>query len=547
MENYVEFRMNDFLGNAGIVGLVKLLKIIDPNGENYRINETCIEVKKQFLLETNLTQAYFDTLIDVYQEDCPYNKILKQVEALIELPNKQEKEFSKKLKSFKKDLESNRYKTGYEVVKEKIDNTANLYEELKNLLSLKNDDDIIASLKKIQTLLNHNVIKETFFMKDIAYFIINNFWEAKSFLNRNNAKKDMKEVHKKEVEEVLKQYLKIEDKGRNICVECGAELSGTNSISSSFINDFSEDFARKNSNYWNFKPNCYFCPKCLFLYTLIPLGFSKLSSNFLFINANDSLEALIKMNSGKFETTERPENNNYAYLYNQVLQKLNEKNFSRLSNIQVITRQTKDGLYRFDIINKKILTLLADCKKELQLLSQYGYIKDVDGSRNIYEEVLLHLLYNQELYRLLNELLRFGLNTKNEYIIYTCKLIYQIEGRRREVMNPKYYYKIAKVGNEYRKKMEITRKSDPTIGISYKMLNALKTQNCNQFLDIMIRLSNALNMIVPDQLVRAIGNEDEFKNIAYAFVLGFRGGYYDKEESNLKDEMNQDLNEGGNE
>lgn len=547
MENYVEFRMNDFLGNAGIVGLVKLLKTIDPNGENYRINETCIEVQKQFLLETNLTQAYFDTLIDVYQEDCPYNKILKQVETLIELPNKQEKEFAKKLKSLKKDLESNRYKTGYEVVKEKTDNTTNLYEELKNLISLKNDDDIIASLKKIKALLNHNAIKETFFMKDIAYFIINNFWETKSFLNRNNAKKDMKEVHKKEVEEVLKQYLKIEDKGRNICVECGAELSGTNSISSSFINDFSEDFARKNSNYWNFKPNCYFCPKCLFLYTLIPLGFSKLSSNFLFINANDSLEALIKMNSGKFEITEQPENNNYAHLYNQVLQKLNEKNFSRLSNIQVITRQTKDGLYRFDIINKKILTLLADCKKELQLLSQYGYIKDVDGYRNIYEEVLLHLLYNQELYRLLNELLRFGLNTKNEYIIYTCKLIYQIEGRRREVMNPKYYYKIAKVGNEYRKKMEITGKADPTIGISYKMLNALKTQNCNQFLDIIIRLSNALNMIVPDQLVRAIGNEDEFKNIGYAFVLGFRGGYYDKEESNLKDEVKQDLNEGGNE
>lgn len=549
MNDYVVFRMNDFLGNAGIVGLAKLLETLDSEKEYYRINDTCLEVQKSFLLEADLTQAYFDTLIEVYQAQCPYKRILEQITFLVEDPNKQEKEFSKKLKVLKKDLESNRYKTGYETIKDSVSNI-DLYEELKRLVSLNNSEAITESLKQIRDLLNQNLTKETFFMKDIAYFIINNFWEAKSFLNRNNAKKNMKEVHKKEIEEVLKNYLKIEDKGKTICIECGAEVSGTNSISSSFINDFSEDFARKNSNYWNFKPNCYFCPKCLFLYTLIPLGFAKLGSNFLFINANNSLTTLIDINSQKYESEETIGNKNYYYLYNQVLQNLNEKNIGRLNNIQVITRQTVENGYHFNIISPQILDLLRECKKELQLLSEHGYIKDMEGYRNIYEEVLLHLLYNQELYRLLNELLRFGLNAKDEYVIHSCKLIYQIEGRRRKVMNPKYYSIVAKEGNEYRKSMERSGKADSTIGISYKMLNALKIQNCNQFLDIMIRLSNALNMTVPKPLIKAIGNIEEFKNIGYAFIIGFRGGYYEKEEKellDLKEKMKQFLEEGGNE
>ena len=556
MKEWTLFRMNDFLGNAGIIGLLKLLNKIDSKAENYKIEDMQVEVRTKLLLETDLTGAYFDTLIDEYEEECIYNRILKKIILLIQEENKQDKNYQKELKALKKDLESNRYKTGYETIKDKLDTSNDLYEELKRLLVLKESDEITECLLQINTLLNHKIIKETFYMKDIAYFIINNFWESKSFLNRNNTKKDMKEVHRAEIEEVLKQYLKAEDKGKNICVECGDEISGKSSISSSFINDFSEDFARKNSNYWNFKPNCFFCPKCLFLYTLIPLGFTKMGQNFLFINANDSLENLIFMNSGKLEVDEQKDNNNYHYLYNQVLQTLNEKNIGRVSNIQVITRSIEENEYRFDIINNYILTLLGECKKELQQLSKYSYIKDTVGYRNIYEEVLLHLLYNQELYRLLNELLCFGLNTKNEYVIHSCKLIYQIEERKKNMINKtnKNYYRVARDGNEYRKSMEINGKDDATVGISYKMLNALKCQDCNQFLDIVIRLSNSLKRNVPKGLIATLNDIEEFKRIGYAFVLLFRGGYYTKDENEqeldgqlLEEKMNQEFKEGGEE
>lgn len=540
MNEFTTFRMNDFLGNAGIIGLLKILNQIDPWEEHYKINDYALEVETKFLLESDLTQAYFDTLINEYGEQCPYSKTLKKVQSLIKEANKNDKEFLKELKALKKDLESNRYKTGYEYAKEQTNISNDLYDLLKRLVSLNVDDEITKCLKEIDEILNISIIKETFFMKDIAYFIINRFWDSKSFLNRNNAKKDMKEVHKKEIEELLKQYLTAKPKKGNVCVECGEEMSSAMSQSSSFINDFSEDFARKNSNYWNFKPNCYFCPKCLFLYTLIPLGFTKLANDFLFINSNDSLTLLKQVNHIDIEFTEE-DMKNYYCLYNQILQNLNQQNLRRISNIQVITRRGIEGQYQFNIINREILKLLSDSKHELEYLSKYSYIKDAEGYRNIYEEVLLHLLYNQELYRLLNELLRFGLKAGNEYIIYPCMQIYQIEERRKKMKNN--YHFIAKAGNEYRKAMDINGKDDATANISYKMLNALKSQDSFQFLDIIIRLSNGLKKKVPTGLVDVLSDTDEFKRMGYAFLLGFRGGYYEKAEDKI--EKTNLENEGG--
>ena len=96
------------------------------------------------------------------------------------------------------------------------------------------------------------------------------------------------------------------------------------------------------------------------------------------------------------------------------------------------------------------------------------------------------------------------------------------------MIEEKKYYFVSKEGNEYRKAMEINGKDDATIGISYKMLNALKSQDCYQFLDIVIRLSNGLKRKVPTDLIRTLNNMDEFKRFGYAFVIGFRGGHYEK-------------------
>lgn len=90
--------------------------------------------------------------------------------------------------------------------------------------------------------------------------------------------------------------------------------------------------------------------------------------------------------------------------------------------------------------------------------------------------------------------------------------------------------------------MELKGKEDPTISISYKMLNSLKNQDCNQFIDIIARLSNALNRTVPKGLVDAINDIEEFKKFGYAFILGFRGGHYEKKEQN---DMKDELKEGG--
>ena len=171
MKEWTLFRMNDFLGNAGIIGLLKLLNKIDSKAENYKIEDMQVEVRTKLLLETDLTGAYFDTLIDEYEEECIYNRILKKIILLIQEENKQDKNYQKELKALKKDLESNRYKTGYETIKDKLDTSNDLYEELKRLLVLKESDEITECLLQINTLLNHKIIKETFYMKDIVPYL----------------------------------------------------------------------------------------------------------------------------------------------------------------------------------------------------------------------------------------------------------------------------------------------------------------------------------------------------------------------------------------
>lgn len=95
--------------------------------------------------------------------------------------------------------------------------------------------------------------------------------------------------------------------------------------------------------------------------------------------------------------------------------------------------------------------------------------------------------------------------------------------------NKKYFF-AAKNGKELRDTMLAGEKDDSSIiGITYKLLNALKKENSHEFIDIVVRLCNSTKRLVPTGLIETLDNEIEFKNTGYAFILGFRGGFYMKE------------------
>ena len=75
MDDYIEILTGDFLKNSGIVAFIYLLKE-DHAKENddYIIDGNRLQVKKEYLKNTNLTNLYFQCMVKRYQNETPIPK-----------------------------------------------------------------------------------------------------------------------------------------------------------------------------------------------------------------------------------------------------------------------------------------------------------------------------------------------------------------------------------------------------------------------------------------------------------------------------------------
>lgn len=503
---YIEFNLQDFCINAGIVGLVKML---DFNGDKsvYREDNSVLKVSKDFLLNADLANLYFKTLINEYQSVCPLTKTITRLEALEENMLDQ-KELKEKIKEIETALNSNRYKSGIEIVKQKL--PFNFYEDLKKLKNSTVEnykDNVNLVLKDLE----NDDLKEIFFIKDLAYFVINNFWTDISFLNRSNSNKDPKEEFRKCFENPLKEYLSKEVKGNEYCAECGSEIKGNSKIKSSYVLTLTEDFARKNSNYWNFKPNCYICPKCNFIFSLIPLGFSVYNHAFIFINQNYSVKTLVNTNDDIFSNNELQS----YQKFNNMINKITEKNLEKLSNIEVITNFGNDKGYNFNIISKNILMKIKYNFKRLEDLSKKAAIKLRQDYLNVYDETMRMILNNYSLYPLINELMLLSLDDDTKYASSSCYTLLKIEGG----VNMQYE-NIIETGKKYREGFNENKVKE----LVFQMLDMIKMEKADDLFDLIANLSNVTGEMIPEELYEILTDQKKLKLIGYAFVIGFRNG-----------------------
>lgn len=513
----INFELQDFFINAGIVGLYNMLCLQDPKETYIKIESNQLYVDKDWLLSLDLAELYFKTLIKRYAKICPLTRILKNLEILKNSDQdiKLIKEQTKKIESA---LTSNRYKSGYEIVKNNF--SSNLYEDLK---TFKNStiDNLAENTNRIIKYFENENLKEMFYIKDIIYFTIKYFWNDISFLNRSNSAKDPKEEFKTTFEEPLKSYLKSEIIGKEFCIECGLPIKGGFKIKTSYINSLTEDFARKNSNYWNFKPNCYVCPKCNFLFGLIPLGFLPYGQNYVFVNNNKDLDTLIKSNE---EEVLGDEKLSYYEQYNLTLNKISELNISKLTNLEIITNVVELEHYKFDIISKNILEKLNINKKELNILSKLGVLHYKNETINIYDEVMSYLFDSRSLYPILHSLLVIGI--KEKYATVFCKYIYKIENGGKNMTD---YSQVFEAGKKMRKAME-TRESGRIESICYDMSNMIANNKAEELYNLIFNLSVKTKESFPTELYEMILDKNKIKVIGYAYATGFITGKDDKNE-----------------
>ena len=61
-------------------------------------------------------------------------------------------------------------------------------------------------------------------------------------------------------------------------------------------------------------------------------------------------------------------------------------------------------------------------------------------------------------------------------------------------------------------------------GICYRLLNALKTDNTDMFMDVMLNCYLYAGMQVPKVITDALGQDNDFSTMGYAFISGLING-----------------------
>ena len=91
-------------------------------------------------------------------------------------------------------------------------------------------------------------------------------------------------------------------------------------------------------------------------------------------------------------------------------------------------------------------------------------------------------------------------------------------------------------GKELRNGYEVQEKLK---GISYRLLNALKTNNVDMFMDTLLNCYLYIQKPVPKIFLNTLKDDEAFKTVGYAFIAGMLG--------EMKTTEKDDNDKGGNE
>jgi len=545
----IRISLADWQFNAGVVGLHNILKYA---GDEVVVKENYIEFEPECL--EGFETKYFNYLIDKYWEILSINKIISIEEFVAYYEDSDFEEFDKEgldttnkyIDEVKKYLKSNSYKTAYGLINSDED-ILGLEKSLKTIKFKEKQDinDIIPKVqetfdifKQIIKFLKKEVSRKYIGAVNVIYTTINNAWDGVCFLNRQTKEKDMYIDYRNYFVVPTLEYLKA-DKSRfkYTCFSCDREMNDFNNDLSFLVNT-GFDVSRKTSHVWNFQNDVAVCPVCKLVYSCVPAGMNYIYDNGIYVNDNSSMENAININNKIFKEIYKQKDEDkkltYRALVNAINKEYNDRIKYELADIQLV--RYVNGKYRFNILSRKSLEVIRDSMIELDRLINCS-LKEIDTYFNIYELVIDRLLNSQNMFTLVQKLLYYKLSVpKNCY--YNTFNIVDILQINKKFMKGVGYMKdlekdIVKLGNtsgyylreKYRSKGAIDKLS----GISYRLLNALKTNNTDSFMDTLLNCYLYAKLPVPEVFLDALRSEEQFKTIGYAFVAGLIEGEKNKE------------------
>ncbi|MBE6066079.1 MAG: type I-B CRISPR-associated protein Cas8b1/Cst1 [Clostridium lundense] len=555
----IRLELSDWLYNAGIVGIAN---VFDANDVEYTRNSNYIEFEDSAL--EDFQEKYFKYFIKKYEKFTSWYKLISfqdyiEGSDINTLAEKDIEKINKYIEDIKKKLTSNSYKSGYLLIK---DNRLDLLKEEKRLKKIKltkkqeakDASDSIQErfeiIKDIIQYLKKDEVKKVILAKNIIYDIIQKFWSDVSFLNKNNSSNDMYKEYKSYFLDSTTTYTnENKDKYKYSCFTCDNKISKLGKPASydlTWISKIGVDMSRKSSHFWNFNADSFICPICNLVYSCIPAGFTVISGKGLFINENSNIESLIKINRHSLDHNSSFEDLEQETYYN-IVENMNQSSVEyfqkEVENIQIVKLDSNNDRrpYTFNILSKDKLNIVSENKNRLKAMIKIHAKAGSKEYLNLYREVLTRLYDGKNQFDLINKLLYLRLDDKFNRIQFIDMIIKInnsfFEGRdKRKMVSYKTIDDCRKSGLLLRNEYVNKNAKNKLGGISYRLLNALKTKNTARFMDTLLNSYMYLGKQVPIAFVDALKDVDRFQSIGYSFVLGLQGEEVNKDKEEDKGE-----------
>ena len=535
--------------NAGIAGLCNIL---EKNGIEINIHEDKLifnseeELKKAL---ENFEEKYFNYLIEKYEKTLSWYKIVSYKEELQDIKNNfeilDEKKFQELDKYIKEILKyyikSTSYKAAYELIDGNID-PLQLEKELKPVSIKKNEkisdkkEDILKMIDKALVLIEYcEKGKEYLAGKNVIYTLIKNAWNGVCFLNPQTKEKNFYKDFKNYFVDTALSYLD-EDKSKYKyeCFVCDNKIKNFDN-DFSFLNETGFDTARKPSHAWNFLNNAGMCPLCRLIYSCIPAGFSYVYGNGIFINSNQSLTELLRVNRLVYEkiynhNTKNEGNSSLTYrALAEALKDEKEENLKyELADIQMVRYENEK--YYFNILSKNIIKIIKNSKNDLDFLTKAWY-REINTDFRIYEEVMKRLLNNENLFTLIYKLLFYKVSREKDchftanHVMNILNINYRILEGVGLMENKEKFNREAKAAGFYLREKYINKKAEHKIpGLCYRILNGIKTNNRKMVMDTIFNMYLYVESPVSNVIAKMLDDDKSLEQLGYGFTAGFLSG-----------------------
>lgn len=557
MQTEIEVRADDWLKNAGLTGFLNIV-----GKESVRIDGQSIYFNADLLV--GFEDKYFNFFIQEYKETLAWFKIVSYKDTMERFRAEDFASFDEEalnnLNKYMKDVvKFYLKKPNYIKVFSLIDAKANVTKWLENLNAInlaKNQQwedvkvDIVEKVKR-------NYIQLDFIIdfcsgekglkylgaKNLIYSVINKGWTGTSFLYTKTKLADPYLDYKTSFLDPVLDYVDSDlSKAKYNCFNCNLPIKNLKS-GLSFMNDIGFDIEKKTSHVWDFNNDVAICPICRLIYSCVPAGFTYVYGEGMFINDSYGVDGLYRVNERmrnsilRFNKDGINSTNTYRALVESITMEHENNRRYELADIQLVRYENEH--YRFNLLSKKMLHIVNDSKGILKSLIRCGYKEG-----NLYKEVIQHLMNNENLFALIHKLIYYKQTSVNGLyynmghvsgiLDINTKFLEESEVMTNISQNQLWF--VRSCGTKF-KEGYVDKKSENKIsGITYKLLNSLKVNDKDGFMDTLLNSYSYLAMPIPDVFIKMFSNDEAFKSVGYAFMLGVGGEKTKKEDGGNTDE-----------